>query len=158
MGRVARLRTVLAVALVVLLGMAYAAWRHLDSPSPGAALPGTTSKGNQSPSAASPTAREVRSSGPVTLSEKEIDSILAAVAPARPDLFYELTVDRFANGDPSNDDPAVSRGLLDRSKGRFKVEYAHAGRSFDPDDGVAELGRDGDRAMRVTRRARKYAR
>ncbi len=48
-------------------------------------------------------------------------------------------------------------GVFDRSKGRFKVEYAHAGRSFDPDDGVAELGRDGDRAMRVTRRARKYA-
>ena len=27
--------------------------------------------------------------------------------------------DRFANGDPSNDDPAVSRGLLDRAKGRY---------------------------------------
>ena len=27
--------------------------------------------------------------------------------------------DRFANGDPSNDDPAISKGLFDRSKARY---------------------------------------
>ncbi len=35
------------------------------------------------------------------------------------DAIYLLMPDRFANGDVSNDDPAVSRGLLDRTKGRF---------------------------------------
>lgn len=35
------------------------------------------------------------------------------------DVMYLLMPDRFVNGDPSNDDPAVSRGLLDRSKGRY---------------------------------------
>ena len=35
------------------------------------------------------------------------------------DVIYLLMPDRFANGDPANDDPALSRGLLDRSKGRF---------------------------------------
>jgi len=35
------------------------------------------------------------------------------------DVVYLLMPDRFANGDASNDDPAVSRGLLDRSKGRY---------------------------------------
>jgi glycosidase len=35
------------------------------------------------------------------------------------DVFYLIMVDRFANGDPENDDPAVSRGLLDRSKTRY---------------------------------------
>ncbi len=35
------------------------------------------------------------------------------------DAIYLLMPDRFANGDSSNDDPAVSRGLLDRSKARF---------------------------------------
>ncbi|MFN8668926.1 MAG: alpha-amylase family glycosyl hydrolase [Gemmatimonadaceae bacterium] len=35
------------------------------------------------------------------------------------DVVYLLMPDRFANGDPSNDDPAVSRGLLDRAKGRY---------------------------------------
>ena len=35
------------------------------------------------------------------------------------DVMYLLMPDRFANGDPANDDPAVSRGLLDRSKGRY---------------------------------------
>lgn len=34
------------------------------------------------------------------------------------DVFYLLMPDRFANGDPSNDDPAVSRGILDRTHGR----------------------------------------
>ena len=32
---------------------------------------------------------------------------------------YLLMPDRFANGDPANDDPAVSKGLLDRTKGRY---------------------------------------
>jgi glycosidase len=35
------------------------------------------------------------------------------------DAIYLLMPDRFANGDPANDDPPVSRGLLDRSKARF---------------------------------------
>jgi glycosidase len=35
------------------------------------------------------------------------------------DAIYLLMPDRFANGDASNDDPAVSKGLLDRAKGRF---------------------------------------
>jgi hypothetical protein len=35
------------------------------------------------------------------------------------DVMYLIMPDRFANGDPSNDDPAVSRGLLDRAKGRY---------------------------------------
>ena len=35
------------------------------------------------------------------------------------DVLYLLMPDRFANGDPSNDEPAAARGLLDRSKGRY---------------------------------------
>jgi len=35
------------------------------------------------------------------------------------DAIYLLMPDRFANGDPTNDDPAVSKGLFDRAKGRF---------------------------------------
>jgi glycosidase/predicted alpha/beta superfamily hydrolase len=35
------------------------------------------------------------------------------------DVVYLIMPDRFANGDPSNDDPAVSKGLLDRGKARF---------------------------------------
>lgn len=35
------------------------------------------------------------------------------------DVMYLLMPDRFANGDTTNDDPAVSKGLLDRSKGRY---------------------------------------
>lgn len=35
------------------------------------------------------------------------------------DVIYLVMPDRFANGDPSNDDPAVSRGLMDRTKSRF---------------------------------------
>ena len=35
------------------------------------------------------------------------------------DVVYLLMPDRFANGDPSNDDLAVSAGLHDRGKGRF---------------------------------------
>lgn len=34
------------------------------------------------------------------------------------DVIYLIMPDRFADGDPTNDDPAVSRGLLDRTKGR----------------------------------------
>lgn len=34
------------------------------------------------------------------------------------DVLYLLMPDRFANADPRNDDPAESRGLLDRGKGR----------------------------------------
>jgi neopullulanase len=35
------------------------------------------------------------------------------------DVIYLLMPDRFADGDPSNDDPAVSHGLLNRGKSRF---------------------------------------
>ena len=35
------------------------------------------------------------------------------------DIVYLLMPDRFANGDPTNDDPAVSHGLLDRNKNRL---------------------------------------
>ncbi|HSR49478.1 MAG TPA: alpha-amylase family glycosyl hydrolase [Acidobacteriota bacterium] len=35
------------------------------------------------------------------------------------DVIYLLMPDRFANGDPSNDNPAESPGLLDRSKARY---------------------------------------
>lgn len=35
------------------------------------------------------------------------------------DVIYLIMPDRFANGDPSNDDPAVSRGMFDRSKPRY---------------------------------------
>lgn len=35
------------------------------------------------------------------------------------DVIYLIMPDRFANGDPSNDDPAVSRGQLDRANPRF---------------------------------------
>jgi hypothetical protein len=35
------------------------------------------------------------------------------------DAMYLLMPDRFANGDPGNDDPAASKGLLDRTKGRY---------------------------------------
>jgi glycosidase len=35
------------------------------------------------------------------------------------DVLYLIMPDRFANGDPTNDDPAVSRGLFDRTKARY---------------------------------------
>jgi glycosidase len=35
------------------------------------------------------------------------------------DAMYLLMPDRFANGDAANDDPPVSKGLLDRTKGRY---------------------------------------
>jgi glycosidase len=35
------------------------------------------------------------------------------------DVVYLLMPDRFANGDPGNDDPAKAPGLLDRGKGRY---------------------------------------
>ncbi len=35
------------------------------------------------------------------------------------DVIYLIMVDRFADGDPSNDDPAISHGLFDRKKDRY---------------------------------------
>ena len=35
------------------------------------------------------------------------------------DVIYLIMPDRFSNGDPSNDDPPVSRGLYDRAKSRY---------------------------------------
>jgi glycosidase len=52
--------------------------------------------------------------------------VTAPLAPAgrfqgfgKDDVIYLLMPDRFANGDPSNDDPVVSRGLLDRGVARY---------------------------------------
>jgi glycosidase len=57
-------------------------------------------------------------------------AIVPALAPAgrfqgfsTDDLMYLIMPDRFANGDPSNDDPEVSRGFLDRSR----IRYYHGG-------------------------------
>jgi hypothetical protein len=41
------------------------------------------------------------------------------------DVIYLLMPDRFANGDASNDDPPVSRGMYDRTKPR-----SYHGRDF----------------------------
>ena len=35
------------------------------------------------------------------------------------DVIYLIMPDRFANGDPSNDDPAISHGLFDRTRSRY---------------------------------------
>jgi neopullulanase len=35
------------------------------------------------------------------------------------DVMYLIMPDRFANGDATNDDPAISKGLFDRNKGRY---------------------------------------
>jgi glycosidase len=35
------------------------------------------------------------------------------------DVIYLIMTDRFSDGDPSNDDPAVSRGMFDRAKTRY---------------------------------------
>ena len=35
------------------------------------------------------------------------------------DVIYLIMPDRFANGDPSNDDPPISHGLYDRHKSRY---------------------------------------
>lgn len=35
------------------------------------------------------------------------------------DVIYLIMPDRFANGDPANDDPAISRGMFDRANPRF---------------------------------------
>jgi glycosidase/predicted alpha/beta superfamily hydrolase len=52
--------------------------------------------------------------------------LTAPLAPAgrfqgfgKDDVLYLVMPDRFANGDPANDDPAVSRGLMDRTRARF---------------------------------------
>ena len=53
-------------------------------------------------------------------------TIVPALAPAgrfqgfsSDDVVYLIMPDRFANGDPSNDDPSVSQGLHDRTKARY---------------------------------------
>ncbi|MGD0776965.1 MAG: alpha-amylase family glycosyl hydrolase [Candidatus Solibacter sp.] len=53
-------------------------------------------------------------------------SLIAPLAPAgrfqgfsSDDVMYLIMPDRFANGDASNDDPAISRGLHDRGKSRY---------------------------------------
>jgi glycosidase len=38
---------------------------------------------------------------------------------SRDDIIYLIMPDRFANGDTSNDDPAISKGLLNRAKPRY---------------------------------------
>ena len=49
------------------------------------------------------------------------------MAPARPDLFYELTVDRFAHGDPSNDEGGRTGGPEKTGFDPTRADYFHAG-------------------------------
>jgi len=61
--------------------------------------------------------------------EGEVQAPFSLVPPLAPagrfqgfssdDVIYLIMPDRFANGDPSNDDPAISRGLHDRAKSRY---------------------------------------
>ncbi|MGQ0538798.1 MAG: alpha-amylase family glycosyl hydrolase [Gemmatimonadaceae bacterium] len=62
-----------------------------------------------------------------SLGSAPVPFVVSAPLPARgrfqgfgpDDVIYLLMPDRFANGDPSNDDPAAAPGLLDRAKPRF---------------------------------------
>ncbi len=59
----------------------------------------------------------------------EVTAPFSVVAPLQPtgrfqgfssdDWIYLIMPDRFADGDPSNDDPPISRGLFDRTKSRY---------------------------------------
>jgi neopullulanase len=50
---------------------------------------------------------------------KQIPNLMHFVGFGPDDVVYLAMPDRFANGDPSNDDPAKAPGLLDRKKPRF---------------------------------------
>ena len=65
----------------------------------------------------------------ITTPDGKVEAPFSLVAPLQPagrfqgfsgdDIIYLIMPDRFANGDPSNDDPAVSRGLYDRGQSRY---------------------------------------
>ncbi|HEV8039921.1 MAG TPA: alpha-amylase family glycosyl hydrolase [Bryobacteraceae bacterium] len=65
----------------------------------------------------------------ITTSEGSASATFEALTPlaregrfqgfSQDDLIYLIMPDRFANGDASNDDPAVSKGLFDRGKARY---------------------------------------
>jgi neopullulanase len=74
---------------------------------------------------ARPGARRLRVTTPAGSSEATFE-ILAPLARAgrfqgltTDDVLYLIMPDRFSNGDASNDDPPKSRGLFDRTKGRY---------------------------------------
>jgi len=74
---------------------------------------------------AQPGARKLR----ITTRGGSVDAAFEILAPlprasrfqgiTNDDIIYLIMPDRFANGDPSNDDPAKSKGLFDRAKGRY---------------------------------------
>jgi glycosidase len=65
----------------------------------------------------------------ITTSDGSTTAAFEALAPlaregrfqgfSQDDLIYLIMPDRFANGDASNDDPAISKGLFDRGKARY---------------------------------------
>jgi neopullulanase len=65
----------------------------------------------------------VRTSGGQTVIDFTVQAPLSArgrfAGFSNDDVIYLIMPDRFANGDASNDDPAVSRGLHDRTKARY---------------------------------------
>ena len=66
---------------------------------------------------------EIRTSHGSAVAPFKIDAALSAAGRFQgfspDDVIYLIMPDRFANGDPSNDDPAISHGLFDRKKNRF---------------------------------------
>lgn len=78
-----------------------------------------TIAGGVAPGAYPLTLRTARGSAPVRFT---VSAPLAAAGRFQgfgpDDVIYLLMPDRFANGNPANDDPAASRGLLDRAKPR----------------------------------------
>ncbi len=73
--------------------------------------------------AAGPQPIELRTAGGTARATWRIDAPLTRAGRFQGfspnDAMYLAIVDRFANGDPGNDDPAISAGLLDRVKGRY---------------------------------------
>ena len=66
---------------------------------------------------------QIRTADGVTTVPFQVDALLPATGCFQgfspDDVIYLIMVDRFADGDPSNDDPAISRGLFDRKKDRY---------------------------------------
>ncbi|HKP71288.1 MAG TPA: alpha-amylase family glycosyl hydrolase [Pyrinomonadaceae bacterium] len=74
---------------------------------------------------AAPGLRRLRVTTPAGVSEAQFE-ILAPLARAgrfqgfnNDDVIYLIMPDRFSDGDPTNNDPAASRGLYDRKQGRY---------------------------------------
>jgi glycosidase len=74
---------------------------------------------------AAPGPRRLALEGPAGRTEARFDVVPPLVHEGRfqgfgpGDFIYEVMLDRFANGEPGNDDPPRSRGLHDRSKARY---------------------------------------